>query len=86
MLLSHLISSTLAVIAALTPSALAMPQDDVSPQSLDVKLQWHSKTNCIDSGGPKREYSAGPCMPLPESTHGVDIVDRRGSCYSKQSQ
>lgn len=81
MLFSNFASSALAVIAVLAPSALA--QDDVSPQSLDIEWKNHSKTTCKDSGGPTRQYNAGDCLALHESTHALDILDKRGSCYGK---
>ncbi|KAJ4301315.1 hypothetical protein N0V90_003406 [Kalmusia sp. IMI 367209] len=91
MLFTNTVTNLLAACAILVPSAIAVPtafeeglsQAEDAPleaRALDMKVKWHSKTNCKDSGGPNRSYSRGVCMPLTQTDHGVKIVDRVGSC------
>lgn len=87
MLFNTIAAGTLVILSA---PVLAYPsqiqgRDDgaIAMRSLDVTVRFFSKTTCSDSGGPKRDYSKGTCLPLSESSHGVKIVDHRSGCYGK---
>lgn len=77
-------------LAVLSVPALASPfqvetraDDAISMWSLDVTVRFFSEATCKDSGGPKRDYVSGTCLPLSESSRGVKIVDHRPGCYGK---
>ncbi|KAF3012835.1 hypothetical protein E8E14_009601 [Neopestalotiopsis sp. 37M] len=89
MLFSNIASTSLAAAVLLLSPALGQEvistsgDEDLSPRSLDVTVKWHSTNNCGDSGGPAREYSSGACIALSDSSRGVEIRDRHGSCHLK---
>lgn len=82
--------STLAVLPLLLTSAIAHPAPEAEPEpesletrSLDATVKWHNDRHCGGSGGPKRDYSAGTCLPLSQSTYSVKILDLRAGCIRK---
>jgi hypothetical protein len=84
MLFHNIAASTLATLALLFSPALSLPsqhEDTLSAQALDLTVKYYGYNNCADGGGPNRDYSAGACLRLPESSHGVKITGRRQGCY-----
>ncbi|KAH9243849.1 hypothetical protein K456DRAFT_1756637 [Colletotrichum gloeosporioides 23] len=77
--------NTLATCVFLALPAVGLPpqrQDDslLARQPLDITVRFYKYTTC-GGGGPKRDYSSGQCLSLPESSHGVRIIDRRTGCH-----
>lgn len=83
MLFNNLAATILAASALLVPTAMGQDAPSLAPRSLDMTVKWHSRTTCSDKGGPERSYSRDVCMPLTDTNHGVEIIDRLESCRSK---
>jgi hypothetical protein len=76
----------LAPLTLLFSPVLSLPsqhEDTLESRALDLTVKYYGFNNCADGGGPARDYSAGTCLELPESSHGVKITSRRGGCYRK---
>ena len=78
--------STIAVLPFLLTAVAAHPEpqpESLESRSLDATVKWHKDHHCGGAGGPKRDYSAGACLPLSQSTLSVEILDLKAGCIRK---